>query len=253
MWNPLHSLATALFRHQADIGFKPKPWSGNNFKGWQCGSVQISKRDEELMVRLSSDSAFINWKRIVPLADNVSRLDLQATIKKHGPVGPTITQHREAAQKHSDAHKKKPVVRWIQDNREAYTLYLGHRESNVFGRIYDKGAREKTKEYEHCIRYEAQFQHDLSRIVARELCSLDSPIARMASHLTSFFRIRQVDLKLPDDNAARYSCPRQRTDDDRQLTWLSTQCRPSVLRLIRNGKGEEVLRALGLISETEGE
>lgn len=242
-----HAYATTLFRTESDCGHKVKPFTGSGFKGWQCGSVQISTLDHRCMVRLSSHVAARAWRPLVQLSDNVSRFDLQATFGLEGDVTARINRHLKAAAKHSAALDHKPVVRWIRDLRGGYTLYLGGRESLCFGRIYDKWQREKLDHYKGTIRFEVQFQKKLSRMVGRTLLALDSPMPRMASYVTQFFQDRGVDLRIRTQDKARYSCSRNRSDDDKNLGWLQHAVRPCVLRLIDAGRGEDVFQALGLI------
>lgn len=247
--NTLHSYASDLFRTQADFGFQSKPWGMAGFKGWKCGSVEIGVRDSDVMVRLHSDSAFRNWRRCVELCSNVSRLDLQATIQVTDGPTERIDEHRAQARLHSKENYDKPIVRWTADHKGGYTLYLGARSSICFGRIYDKYQHTKLDHYRDCVRFEVQYHNKLASRLAMDLAAESSPIPRIGSHLTRFFRARRVPLNLPGDNRATIRCPRNKTDDDRQLEWLQTQVRPSVLRLISRDRGEDVFRALGLIDD----
>lgn len=245
----LHAVGSSLFRTQREFGNNSKPWGMAGFTGYKCGSVQVATLGGAVMVRLSSDSAARSWRRVVDHAENVSRIDLQVTMQFGGDLKRIIDKCRKAARRNSEESGNHKRVRWVQEHHGGYTLYLGDRQSNVFGRIYDKWEESKLDHYKGCIRFEAQYQKKLAWFVARELWSMSSPIPGMGSYLSQLFLGRAVDLKLAGSIAARYSCPRQRTDDEKQLEWLSTQCRPSVLRLISNGKGDEVLRALGLITD----
>lgn len=249
----LHSYASGLFRWEAETGNTPRPWSGSGFSGWQCGQVQISTRDVEVMVRLSGDAAARWWRKTAELSENVSRIDLQGTIIIPGDVTRRIDRHRREALRFSKKLKYVPIVRWIQDARGGYTLYLGSRESYVFGRIYDKWQRDQLDHFKGCVRFEAQFQRKLALNISRSLLSTSSPMPRIASHVSQFFTGRGVGLELPYDDSATYCCSRPRTDDGKTLEWLATAVRPSILRLIDAGKGLEVFRALGLISDGDGD
>jgi len=251
--NTLHSYAAQLFRHQKEIGNNAKPWGLAGFKGWKCGSIEIGTLEGDVIVRMHSECAFTNWRKVVQLSHKISRLDLQATIKV--PDGPTrrIDKHRVQARRHSHEHHDKPVVRWTADHTGGYTLYLGARTSTCFGRIYDKFQHTKLDHYRNCIRFEVQYHNHLAKMLAHDLVGRDSPRARIASHVNQFFRSRHVDPKLNCDSSATISCPRPRSDDDRHLAWLRTQVRPSVLRLISRNRGDEVFRALGLIDETDND
>lgn len=248
-YQPLHSRASSMFHHQAQIGNQPKPWGMSGFKGWSCGSVAIGRRQDETIVRLSSDAAALGWRGVVQLASNVSRLDLQATVR--GLRGPTATidKHRREARRNALKHNQKRVVRWVQDNRDGYTLYLGQRSSICFGRIYDKFAQSKLEHYEGCVRYEVQYHNKLALNIACALQRLDSPLPTIASYCSEFFEGRGILLDLPYRNGATYCCSRTRSDVDKNLSWLRTAVRPTVLRLIALDRGEDLMRALGLIDD----
>ena len=247
----LHSLASALFRHQSLIGNEPKAWGMAGFKGWKCGSVQVGTRDKEVIVRLSSDAAYISWSSLMDHAENVSRMDLQATIRIPDDVTKRIDGYKRRARRDSASSGNRKRVRWVQEHHGGYTLYLGNRQSNVFGRIYDKHAESKMVQHKACIRFEAQYQDKMALYVARELHRVPSPIPHIASYLCQFFQSRAVGLELPYDAGATYSCSRPRSDAEKNLEWLQKSVRPCILRLIDSGLGEEVYRALGLIDDAE--
>lgn len=248
-YNSLHSYASQLFRVEREKGNDAKPWSGSGFKGWKCGSVQISTRDKECMVRIESDVAALCWRRIVELADNISRFDVQVTLKVESGVTQRLDQHLAEASAHSAKHGYKPVVRWIREVKGGYTLYLGARESLSFGRAYDKWHKTQLDYYTGCVRYEVQYQRKLAHLVARSCAQVDSPIPRFAFLVSRFFQDRAIALELPENDPATYCCSRRRSDADRKLEWLRSAVRPSVLSLIALGRGEDAFRALGLITD----
>jgi hypothetical protein len=236
---------------QRDLDNEAKPWGMHGFAGWSCGSVQVGTRKEEVCVRLSSDSAFKSWREVVHVSQNVSRIDLQATVTVVQDVTGLIDGYKRNARRDSEKGHNKKRVRWVQEHHGGYTLYLGNRGSNVFGRIYDKHAESKLDHYKNCIRYECQFQNKLAKFIAHDLYKTPSPIPREISYLSQFFEGRGVRLGLQYNDRARYSCSRPRSDVEKHLEWLTQAVRPCVGRLIADGHGESVFRALGLISETE--
>lgn len=243
----LHGTASSIFKVEADRGNRIKPWGMSGFKGWRCGGVEIGKRESEVIVRLSGDCAALNWSRIYELANNCSRIDIQATVKTEECHTRRIEMHKRQARRFASKRGDKPIVRWVQEHKGGYTLYVGSRSSNCFGRIYDCWAKHKLDHYVGTVRYEAQYQHDLAPVVARKLLSSNSAISVMSSHCSQVFKARGVDAPV-FHNAQLTSClVRQRSDCDRNLLWLAKAVRPCVERLIALGKGEEVLTALGLV------
>jgi len=243
----LHSAGSVLFMDQRANGNEAKAWGMHGFAGWSCGSVQVGTRKEEVCVRLSSDAAFNSWREVVQHAQNVSRIDLQATLRVVQDVEGLIDRYKRAARRDSEKGHNKKRVRWVQEHHGGYTLYLGNRGSNVFGRIYDKHSESKLDQYRDCVRFECQYQNKLAKFVATELSALPSPMSRIASYVSQFFLGRGVRLELPYKDTARYSCSRPRSDVEKHLEWLTNSVRPCVGRLIADGHGEAVFRALGLI------
>lgn len=249
----LHSYASSLFRYQADIGNTVCAWGMKGYKGWKCGSVQIGEREGDLIVRLSSDSASRSWRKAVELCGKVTRMDIQCTVLPACGPSERIDEDRHAAESFAEECKPKPIVRWIQDNRKGYTLYLGSRESNVFGRIYDKHAQTGLAHHKGAVRYEVQFNSRLANAVACTLQRTSSPIPTMIGYCSQFFEGRGVSWRIPNNAQARYSCSRPASNDEKCLAWLASAVSPSVRRLIANGKGAECLRALGLVVENSQE
>lgn len=249
--NGLQTLGLDLMHSEACNGNQARPWGQSGFTGYSCGLVQLGMRENEVMLRLSGNAAAQSWKRVVQLSQNISRMDLQATIRV--PSGPTrkIERHHREALSDAKAKKDIPIVRWIRENRGGYTLYLGSRESLVFGRLYDKWQRDKLDHYKEAVRFEVQFQKGLAGRVSRTLESLDSPLPRVASYVQSFFVGRGVRLTLADADGLTFCSPRSRSDDERRLMWLSRAVRPSLLSLADRGKLSEVLEALGIAEFVE--
>lgn len=243
----LHKLASACFRSEADCGNTPRPWGMAGYKGFKCGEVEIGTLDQDVIVRMHSGSAARNWSRLVPLCERVTRFDVQATVKVKGSVTDRLNRHREEALAHSEKHQGRLIVRRIDDNQGGYTLYLGARESNVFGRLYDKWAKSKEEEFIDCLRYEVQFNSRLANSIAHTLHRMSCPKPGFGGYLAGFLDGRGVAPPSLGYASLQSYWPRKRTGSDRKLLWLEEAVRPTVLALIALGRGEETLRALGLV------
>lgn len=245
----LHSEATALFQAQADKGNQIKAWGLSGFSGFSCGGVQIGKRDGDVIVRLSSSVAQSSWRKIYQAGANCSRVDSQVTIQVAS--GPTlvIDEVLEEARAHSTSKRNKPIVRWTQEHTGGYTVYVGSRKSNCFGRVYDKGRESRLREYEKCVRFEVQFQNELANIVAGRMFSAQSEIPVIVSDCHQFFRSRGVAPRWYYSAGATYGCSRMASDVDKNLRWLANAVRPCLRRLMDAGYGDAAFRSLGLIAD----
>ena len=245
----LGALASSLFRHQSELGNKHYGWSMSGFKGFKCGEVEVGKRNDEVLVRLHGTSAELSWRNLYERSSNVSRIDLQATILVQGGVTKAIETFRRDARRFAKARHDLPIVRWVCDHRGGYTLYLGARSSNCFGRIYDKYHHTKMEYYRDCLRAEVQYQDEFALRVAQRLYAEHSPITLMSSYISRFLERRGCRLEFSGISAAGITCPRNRSDVDRNLIWLERSVRPCIKRIMDAGRGAEALRALGLVQD----
>lgn len=243
----LHSIASGLYRHEAEAGNRQHGFGMSGYKGFKCGSVEIGVRDKSVLVRVSGNLASLCWKELFLACENTSRLDLQVSVSCGLEVFDRIETHREEACAQSEKFKKKLRVRWIQEYAGGFTLYCGDRTSICFGRIYDQYAKSKLDHHRGCVRYEVQYHNKLAKRIAEGLTQVPSPMSRMGAHVQQFFHGRGVAPRWYIDDCVRNTDIGRRSDDLRTLEWLKTAVRPSVLRLMESGKGDEVFRALGLI------
>lgn len=247
----LASCASSLFRNEVERGNVSKGWGMAGFSGFQAGQIQIGKRDDEILVRLSSNLAQRSWRQCYLLATNVSRMDLQVTVNWGKDCGPIIRrQHRQALRwsKSSNAGTK---VRYISSNDGGQTVYLGSRESMRFGRIYDKGVESGLAQFANAVRYEVEFKGKLAQLVASDMASTHAEMSSTVGKVSRFFYDRGVPLQGLQKAHQHESCHRIRSDHSQSLLWLRESVRPCLRRLIRAGKRAEVFEALGLSDETE--
>lgn len=247
----LHHRATQIFRVEADRGNRVRPWGMSGFRGWRCGSVEIGTLDHKVLVRVAGALANDSWTTLFEVSQNCSRLDLQTTVIVKDGVQKRIERCRRIAERFSSAHNDTLRVRWVREHAGGYTLYLGSRKSNCFGRVYDKWEKEKLDHYRDCVRFEVQYQDDLANHVARTLYGNTPRWPSIASHVRAFFRNRGLDLELYYDERLTSRSPRGRSDAEKTLAWLAAGVKPSVERLIALGYESEVFAALGLLVQLE--
>lgn len=137
--------------------------------------------------------------------------------------------------------------------------------SDQMGRIYDKGREQADRENgqggTRCEvipqgkiwRYEVEFKAYRAKKVAHYLSEksglwpdVNTGIGGMVAH---WFLDRDVSLPYElqwDILGFSAELSATVTDDEKTLNWLSTQVSPSVARLLKSGKRDEILLALGL-------
>lgn len=178
----------------------------------------------------------------------ITRCDLQVTVLHREPTG-TVRDMLEDLP--SEAHNFSAVVPL---NAEGGTLYVGSRASDIFGRMYDKGAH-LGGDIPPCMlwRYEVEYKRHPARAVAASLwgpsTSADDRRSIILKNVETFYREHGVPVPFapPADDVhsvVRYGTRQQ--DDEKTLRWLTQQVQPAVLRLSLGGRAQRVAECLGL-------
>lgn len=252
----LRSFAYSMLENQLGIGNFGRPWFQSGYVGVACGHVQFGDRQDGCILRLGGHIANAYWMRVVPMADNVTRIDLQTTFQSEEQPATVVHRHYKEIQRKRRLFKRAPRLSRICDDDGGYTVYTGRRCSNVMGRIYDKESESGMSEYERCIRYEVQYNGKRAKWVAKALASCQSSASDVARSVLEFFLERGASLrklleKLSSAVSLETSCPAERpTDVVRKLEWLLRSVRPSVRHLVTLGFRARVYGVLGLNQES---
>lgn len=178
----------------------------------------------------------------------VTRVDLQVTVLH---AAPTPSIHDILAQLPRDKHHFSAVVPL---NEEGGTLYIGHRASDMFARLYDKGAQLGGPIPPRLLwRYEVEYKRKPAQECATNLwgptTTADDRRGYILKNVEHFFREHgmPVPFMAPADDlhsVIRYGTRQQ--DAEKTLKWLTQQVHPAILRLSLEGKADAVAEALGL-------
>lgn len=235
----------ALQREVAD-GEDEKPLRFQGYDGCQAGRVGYGTRDDGAIIRLSGSLADEGLRDLLPLASNVSRIDLALTLslpptwpnpmKEGFRVGPTIKPARGAA----------PDYQLIEHSRQGTTLYVGARTSPRFGRVYDKWKQSQLDFYRGCTRYELEAKGRLAARVAAAVAGAADRRSTIRVYVRDYFQPRGVDVPYDETDADLHlSLYRPRTSDFSRLHWLGTQVKGVIDDLRARGRDADVDAALG--------
>jgi hypothetical protein len=250
----LDSFGRFIVDEQIHAGERERPFRFSGYVGRSAGSATYGRRPDGGLVRLSGATAGEHWEQCVALASNVSRLDLQATIRPDD--GPT-----ERLRKHYSQVRRQPKQRgrpssfklWVGPGGPE-SLMLGARASDRYGRIYDKGLESRVAEYEGMLRYELELKGGLSFRMACELASSPSQRSLVVQELLRFFKVRAMRVPelesqanylrgdMPSSLVVSASVDRRAT----RLRWLRNSVEPCVRELVAAGMLDQVLTALNL-------
>lgn len=235
-------------RKENDRGNDVSSFYLRDFKGLRCGSAEVARSDEYSMVRVSSHIANERWADIVPMADNISRLDLQVTLKLQPIVDDLAEKIERSMLKFKKEHNRKIEIELRRNDVKGKTLYTGSRKSDLFSRCYDKGKESKLEELRGSWRLENQFQNSLAKRKAEELHRRSDRADAIYAEVASYYSKRGA-VVLNSRLGSPLSCGMHSVfnpNSSARYTWLQTQVRPYIEREISAGHLSEVLNALGL-------
>lgn len=248
LWNEGHR----QIQNETRQGNEKRLWSFNGYQGFKSGSVQLGRRADGVCVRLSGGFANEKWRRIFEQCDNVSRLDLQVTVKTSGdPIREIGRVYREAS-KHSRKLKRGPTVSTFRTSRGSSTVYLGSRQSDNFGRCYDKERESGLDYYQGCVRFEREVKNDLALHLCAALYEELAPTPFILAQVGKWYLNRGVSHRWSGQSPLFIKSPARATDSSRQLRWIRSAVAPTVARLIARGLHAEVLDALNLRRTASG-
>lgn len=254
------AFASWMVAEEVSRGCKDSSWRATGYHGRHAGGTAFGVGAQGSIVRASSHCAREHWRQLLTLADNVTRLDVQVTVR---PVaGPTATlsrHHKELLKAPRSRGKEVKFHAWYGPTG-IESIEIGRRVSDRFGRVYDKGLQSGLPEWLGCLRYEVELHRHLALRTALLLDSQELDQAAMVHQVHSFMSVRglRVGFRNPvsregavNDTLELRKCRIMPSVYDkppevvRALRWLANSVRPSVERLINSGYGEEVSRALG--------
>jgi DNA relaxase NicK len=181
--------------------------------------------------------------------DNVSRIDVQATLWCSDDPAQVIKQCADKAAANRVGRKGRPYkVRIEGGYGDGDTAYLGSRSSDGFGRVYDKGRESGEAYYEKALRYECEYKREWASRCYYHL--LGGNRGRSDTFATVATGYGSWGLELPPvvPLACALVLRRDNVEDDidRKLAWLRVQVGPTVEWLLTAGvpygKISEVLR-----------
>lgn len=177
----LSAWAGRMMDHEVTKGYQRRHWGMAGFEGYSAGHIQLARRDDECMVRLSGVLAKLCWRNVYRVAENITRFDVQVTHRSSEEVRTRIRRHHKEALSHCKQFKRGPSVALITSNDGGDTLYLGKRQSEVYARIYNKEVESKDKAFAGCVRYEVEFKGQYARAwsnkFAGEISERDTALA----------------------------------------------------------------------------
>jgi len=144
------------------------------------------------------------------------------------------------------------LTRIVPNDEGGGTLYVGARGSDVFGRVYDKGAQLGTFPERFYWRWEVEYKRDhAQQAYANWTEHVNSPHAyqAIAHEVTSWYTDHGIPIPILSFTGWKRPLIRYATrvrSDDTTVEWLHQQVNPALRKLHLSGRLAEALEALGV-------
>lgn len=224
---------------------RQRVFSAFGYEGVACGRVRWGARLDSDMVQLSGDVAAKELNRAMDLATNVSRLDLQVTVRLDQNDGLLEQSHYYHFLHAPKREGRQQSARLVQSSDGGATFYLGSRNSDVMLRVYNKAVESGKERYRDCHRYELEIKGDRAIVTATALASTTDVGAFCQESVYDWTDARGVRPAFDVDQPRRLlQGMKRRSDEDTKLDWLERSVRPTVAWLCEVGNQAKVVRAL---------
>jgi hypothetical protein len=242
----LRTTAYRVIDYARRNGWRVTPATNMGLNGWATDGLVVVSNWAKTIVRVSGEDAQNSWRGWQSLAHRVTRIDCQVSVTLDEPLPGAFLSAYYQTQTPRGGKGRPAKARVILNSRGGDTLYLGSRQSDLYGRFYDKGVESKSALPGLYFRYETETKGNLVAPVLTALARTQSEKDWIAGYVARFFASRRLDTletsAIPLENARVPAA----TSVDQSLLWLKTQVAPTVARLVRGGHIAAVYRALGL-------
>ena len=241
----LWAIGERFLRDDDAVDDRALPWQMKGYRGWHSSHVRLGSRPSGCLLSLSGQQSSNKWRDAFMAAENCSRLDLAVDVTCDPPMA-MLARHIYAKMIHGPLRNGRPSSsRLIVGSDGGSTAYIGSRQSEFFGRVYDKGIEQKTHSRGQWWRWELEVKGDAAKRVAHTIISSEDEGMAIGSINADWFRSRLGDCYPFSGKLAVRNREQSSTSTDRKLQWLSRQVRPTVIELLGRLESARILEALG--------
>lgn len=247
--NHLRELGVELLMDSAKKGNRVRPFKRGTYYGGATNHVGVGEYQNRVLVELSGAVADEWWRELVPLAEKVSRIDLQVSVRQE-PYDKMLAMRSWAKSLvRARAEGRPPDYDLFARRTQGSTLYIGQGASRFRARLYERWYKDPIDENVDTWRYEVQARRERALQVAGLLSQQHAPETWTQAFVHQHFDARGVPpIFAAEATAPLPPLPEPSPDRDRSLAWLARTVQPVMKRLDSWGATREALRALGVES-----
>lgn len=241
----LHRASEELFMVEREAGHELKPGGMLGFYGHRSRHVFYGVRGDWCMLQITGYLCREQLSKYWRIRAHCTRIDIQQTFRVEQKVDEIIDQAEEDSCTQKPANGRHWDVRKVSVNRQSQTLYVGARQSEWFGRIYDKFQESKKEEYKNCIRYELEVKGDASRVLWDRYAAGVVSMVEMVRVVTHWYKKHGISLpeaqQWPD---GEITIKREPSSAERSVAWLQTQVSGTFAKLQAQGYLFQAIQAV---------
>jgi hypothetical protein len=208
-----------------------------------AGWARLERGDDRSILRVSGPHAASACRQAVGIADNLSRIDLQTTVRFNRDISSLAREHERELRRVQRERGAPLYTSLILSRSRGDTLYVGSRRSAYFGRVYNKRLESKDPAYDRCWRYEVEVKSDGTRSLAKRIESGELEAPEISALVAGWFRRHGADVRYrPGVADAFTSIGAIPTDVQKRLKWLREAVIPS-LEWLKQWYSEDDLHA----------
>lgn len=246
----LRCLAERITDAQVADGHDRGPWSQYGYKGECVEGCSWGGKQGGFIIRLSGFAAAFWWAEVVPRADNISRIDVQVTVRTEPPLPNVARDAYRTLLAAGPAGRQGAATSLVISSGGGSTCYIGRRQSDKFFRLYDKHAESGLDHYAGCWRYELECKNEVALSLAGYLGDGADWQRRARDTVLGYCTSHGLRPLADAGTEGLYlEAPRPDTELDRKCQWLATQVSGSAQEIVEKLGFDRLVQLLGLDSE----
>lgn len=235
-----------ISRKETAAGVEMKPAAVRDYSGWRLPGIFYGERHDDSIITLSGAGAPAHWQTVARAADNVSRLDLQATVWTHGEQPQLARWYHQRLRRAPPKRGRPRKVRLEWELPYGETLYVNKRTSDAFGRVYDYATAHKAGTARTLWRYEVEYKRHPAASYANSLLDERVHPGAIESIVANWFDARGVRSTWLVNDSLRPAMVLGGEIERDVLSWFESSMSKTVAKAIRRYGVAAVLDSLHL-------